>query len=234
MRTLRQARIEQTAFLPRFFEASELFAPIARAARTFARHDDWPRVEDYGLAFAAPPPVRFVAAAPRPRRRRGAPLVASPDDRYDAKIALRREVSTRARSWHDFLNALVWASFPRAKLALHTRQHRAIGAWAPPGTARLPNARTRELDALALIDEGAVIVLRDATEERSAIFGHALYEGLVLENRSMIARAVVFDAPALPRTLEDLVAAADEALAAALSDPAQLAHPEELPRRAVA
>lgn len=77
--------------------------------------------------------------------------------------------------WHDFLNALVWLTFPNAKRAFHRRQHAAIERSIPAGATHPPNARTREQDALALIDEGGVLMV----EGRTMFFGHALYEGLV-------------------------------------------------------
>jgi hypothetical protein len=83
---------------------------------------------------------------------------------YDGRIAIGRRVPTRANCWHDFLNALVWGTFPRSKQALHSRQHRAIAARIEPGARVLPPTRTRELDALALLDEGGVIVSADDPE----------------------------------------------------------------------
>lgn len=226
MQTLRHVRRTRTSFLPRFFEASPLFWPLDRAARTFAAHEDWPSVPDYNRAFANEPPVTFVAAPPKPSRAQRR----SREDFYDTQIVVRRVVPTRQRCWHDFLNALVWASFPRAKLALHTRQHRAIQEWAPEGVTELPNARTRELDMLALIDEGGVVLFREDGREHPVIFGHALYEGLVLENRAMIARAVTVDVTALPASKPDLVRLADQRLAEMICDPNCLCRPEDLPR----
>ncbi len=81
--------------------------------------------------------------------------------------------------------------------------------------ARLPNARTRELDALALIDEGGVLVRDDGA---CIVFGHAIYEGLVLHVPAMIARGV------------PLAALTDDALAARLAEPLT---PEVLPRVAL-
>jgi hypothetical protein len=179
--TLRAVRREKSAFDARFFEKSPLFGAIAPAAETFADYTEWPTPAELTRAFPHVP-VTFVEAPPRARR--------GPrhrDGLYDAVIVRERKVPTRDRSWHDYLNALVWATFPRSKLALHTRQHHAIEKWIPPGATQLPNARTRELDMLALIDEGGVLDLG----ARKVVFGHALYEGLVLDNRAMIARAVL-------------------------------------------
>jgi hypothetical protein len=207
-------------FDARFFERDARFEPIAEAARAFAELTDWPTAGEIDRALGARAGIRFVIAARRPRRKRGPVDL---DSLYDAHI-VRGEVPTRERHWHDFLNALVWATFPRAKAALHARQHRALVAWARGGAPResivekLPNARTRELDALALIDEGGVL---DCGTNKM-IFGHALYEGLVLGTPAMVARAVVLSGQ--PQHADDL-------LAARLGEPLA---PEHLPRTTLA
>ena len=235
--SLRKVREAASAFDARFFERDSRFTPITPVAEMFAECKDWPDVTTIDRALAERASVRFVVAARRPRRQRGPVAL---EDLYDAHIA-RGEVPTRERNWHDFLNALVWATFPKSKLALHTRQHRALQAWARTNAstnvddervARLPNARTRELDALALIDEGGVLMVdgsgaggtsrdmdgNDRDDEREVervIFGHAIYEGMVLRVPAMIARGVPLDA------------LTDDALAARLAHPLL---PEHLPR----
>jgi hypothetical protein len=221
MRTepLRLVRRDHTRFDAAFYERSPHFWPIARAAGTFRAYDDWPPVEAYARAFVMnEPAIRFVSAPPRRKR---PPGVVVRSDLYDARITNDGVVMTRPKMWHDFLNALVWATFPRSKRALHARQHAAIERWIPEGATQLPNARTRELDALALIDEGGVLVVADAPP---IVFGHALFEGLVLGQRAMVARA--FE---LPESRADL-AAVDDAFAARLADPSTCCAPEELPR----
>jgi hypothetical protein len=69
---------------------------------------------------------------------------------YEAAVAEGR-IPTRERSWHDTFNVLAFISFPRSKAALHGRtlslqQGRERGS-----------PRTREEDALALIDEAALL-----------------------------------------------------------------------------
>jgi len=207
-------------------------------------HADFPPVEALARVFAGRAPVQFVRA--RPRRSRRAPLDARA--LYDARITIDRAVPTRERSWHDLMNALVWGAFPRAKLALHARQHRAIAERLTPGTRTLPPTRTRELDALALLDEGGVALLAQdpqATHEALAtkrgevlrahiasgaadavVFGHAIYESLALG----VAPAVVAGL-ALPRDKgEDLASNADRALATAIQDEGMLRSPDELTR----
>ena len=54
---------------------------------------------------------------------------------------------------------LAWATFPRAKRMVNARQVAALRARAAEPSSRLPGARTREQDALAMLDEGGLIVL---------------------------------------------------------------------------
>jgi hypothetical protein len=225
--TLRQRRGEPTVFDGRFFEKSPLFWSVAAQAARFADFSEFPAVEDYGRVFDGDAPVRFEAAPPRPRK-----LTPPIDPRalYDGRITLEAVVPTRRGSWHDFLNALVWGAFPRAKRALHARQHEAIVRALPPEARTLPPARSREHDALALIDEGGVVVLESPRGATRMVFGHALFEGLVLEVRATIARAVVLRVDDVPASARDRIALADSLLASRLEEPLA---PEMLPRIAL-
>jgi hypothetical protein len=204
-----------SSFDARFHERHPLFWPIARAAAAFAGEADWPAVETYGRALRATGEgtVRFEASAATARRRRGA-LDATL--LYDARITRDGVVPTRERSWHDFLNALVWATFPRAKRALHARQHRALQARIQAGARTLPATRSREHDALALVDEGGVVVLEDGRESATVVFGHALFEGLVLGRGAMTACGVRLPMAGLPPA-DDQVVVAEAALVELLS-----------------
>jgi hypothetical protein len=234
-----------------FLERSALFWPIARAARrVFAplgACEGFPPVEALGGVFEGDPPVRFSLAPPRARRRRPGPIDVSA--LYDARIAIERVVPTRADSWHDLMNALVWGTFPCAKAALHARQHRAIAERIEPGARKLPAARTRELDALALLDEGGVALLakepralRDALRTdgpsslgahiasgaaEAIVFGHAIYESLALGIAPAVVAAILLDSP---EEQAHPVGAVDELLARALEDRGRLRTPDELTR----
>jgi hypothetical protein len=205
--------VPDRSFDGRFFERHPLFWPLAPAASTFCDERDWPPVETYERAFSgsATMPVRFEAAAPARGRRRATAI--DPLRLYDARITRERCVPTRPRSWHDFLNALVWATFPRAKLALHERQLRALTERIPPGAHTLPGTRSREHDTLALIDEGGVVLLDDGSTREMVLFGHALYEGLVLGRGAMTACALPAPLTSLPTDARARVAQADAALA---------------------
>jgi hypothetical protein len=235
-----------------FYRKSPLFWPLAPHAEGFAGLSDWPTVEAYDDALAARAGVGFRAQPPRPSRgrRRRAPM--DPAALYDARIHLEGWVPTRPQSWHDFLNALVWAAFPRAKRALHARQHRAMAARLEGGVAALPNRRSREQDGLALLDEGGIVLLaaagaaQAATEalearavedvralllaDRAAavLFGHALYESILEGPEPVIwGMTTVLALPGpLPAAPAERVALADERLALALAVPESFAHPE--------
>jgi hypothetical protein len=242
------------AFDPRFIERSPLFWPIARAARAvldpLGTSHDFPPVDSLERVFEGDRPVRFALAPPRSRRRRAGPVDVTA--LYDARITLEKTVPTRACSWHDLMNALVWGTFPRSKAALHARQHRAIAERVVPGARTLPATRTRELDALALLDEGGVVVLaRDLDALREAfrndghesfaariargaaepiVFGHAIYESLALGIAPAVVAAVVIDVGALEGAPSPSARAIDERLAEAIEDAERLRTPEELTR----
>lgn len=185
-----------TGWRARFFDESPLYAPIRDAAALFAGCAAFPSPEEIDEALRARAGVRFVRQHPREKVL------------YDARIVNEGVVPTRAGSWHDFLNALVWATFPRAKAALHRRQHAIV----VPGAPR----RTAEGDALAMLDEGGVFLLCSG---ELRVFGHAIYEGRVLGRRALAA--------GLELTRDGDV---DELAAARIADPQILRGPAELSR----
>jgi len=222
------------AYDRRFLTSSALLWPLARAATAIGGFDDFPPIDALSRVFEGEPCVRFVEAPPR--RRRDAPVEAR--SLYDARIALDGEVPTRAHCWHDLMNALVWGTFPRAKCALHARQHRCITRRIAPGARKLPPARTPELDALALLDEGGVVLVslgRGGALESEAsdtiVFGHAIYESLVLGVAPAVVAAIGIDVPPsrYPTAL-DLVRAVDRSLADVIDDDAMLRTPRDLRR----
>src|SRR5262249_50362873 len=133
--------------------------------------------------------------------------------------------------------------FPAAKRALHRRQYHARCA-AEAEVAAASHRRTREQDALALVDEGGVALLcadrelahvRAALEARASgeiaaamrrgatlgvIYGHAIYEHLVA-GTSAVVRAMVqpLACSRIPLGASACVALADEELARVLDDP---------------
>lgn len=233
------------AWLPGFLDSSPAFAPLRAAGAPLSAFGDFPDVSDYGRLFAPEglvagdgAPARFVLQREGGQRR--APTTLS--ELYDGRIFERGEIPTRARSFHDLFNALVWASFPAAKRALNARQYRALAARLPARFTALPGARTREQDALAMLDEGGILLVSgeaDARDVRAAhvagdgdalealvragrlsalVFGHALYEHLVSSPVPVRGRGVVLVSAALPRGDAALRPSADRLLAELLAE----------------
>jgi hypothetical protein len=166
---------------------------------------------------------------------------------YEARIWARGEVETRPGNWHDFFNALVWLSFPRAKAALNARH--------ALGLAASSAGRGRARDAMTHFDECGVVVLSAdpslldlvrgfrwrelfwtrradlAGALRCIVFGHATYEQLLAPYRGLTAKAVLYEVSAdwlrqpWPAQLADLDRRlAGELAAGAYADPRAL-HP---------
>lgn len=233
-----------------FLEQSPLLRPFHELGQPLSR-DTWPSLEEYS-AFAEGErqaraselaAVRFAPPARRPRRARRSDQL-DLKQLYDARIALDREVPCLTSSYHDLLNVLAWAAFPRAKRALHARQYRALAAWLPSGGSRLPNRRTREQDALTLFDEGGSVLvatpelvqrlavapalvssLAAEPEARVVLFGHALMEHIVRYRTTVRSAALLIavEGP-LPegRPLLELV---DQELQRRLQDDSQFQEP---------
>lgn len=232
-----------TPFDPDFVARDPLLSTIEPAYRRVGRHRDFPDLSALQRVFLGTPPVRFVVA--EAKRRRGAPVDVG--RLYDSRITVEGVVPTRPRCWHDFMNALVWGTFPRSKLALHARQHRAISARVQDG-ARTLRPRNPELDALAVLDEGGVLVVvgarhlpiprseptRSASlpellgrgDARVLVFGHAIYESLALGVPPAVVAATLIVAEGEPATVE----VADGLFAEALADTTRFLEPRQLAR----
>lgn len=225
-----------------FATRSPMFWPLAAAASALnaaitasAAGDVFPQPEVIDAGLGARAGVRFERQRPVSRRRRGP---RDPSSMYDARIQAGC-VPTRPGSWHDLMNALVWATFPAAKRALHERQHELVVPAAPGESARRP----RELDTLALLDEGGLVVVApDPFEDEEALagalqsheatailFGHAIYEGIVL-GRAMPLASVICVAGDPRSDHEVIVAHADHALARVVADRARLLDPRGMLR----
>jgi hypothetical protein len=203
-------------------------------------------------AAAAVPPLAFTPYVKRTRKLRGAPI--DLESLYDGSISVKREVPTRDADWHDLFNALVFASFPRSKHALHARQFAQLRLRVASDAKKLPGERSREQDALTLFDEGGCFVagnaaaldtlralpleafypaLRLLIAERAVVvapFGHALFEHKVAGLRGPSSFAYLLELPGLGAERNALVAAIDDGFARVLRDPALFRSPAELRR----
>jgi len=183
-----------------FHLESELFFPIrALCERLTGRN--WPSCEELNrlagpLHNANGLPVQFVEDC-------GDPLG------YEQRIYLRGEVETRANSWHDLFNALVWMTFPKAKSRLNLLHFEEI-------CNQPDKRRSRMRDIATLFDESGVIIASSSEtlsgmlqafewkrlfwenrakvidEMRCYIFGHGLYEKGISPFIGLTGHAILF------------------------------------------
>lgn len=219
-----------------------LFVPLRSKGEGFRRFQSWPSVGDYNAILLNNHEIRsdsgavilFEVQEKAKLRKRKEPLTIS--SMYEGRIYTTGRVPTRPCNWHDLFNAMVWAAFPRSKRALNARHFRAASERL--GGAGLSGARTREQDALAIVDEGGLLVLceREAEAEVDAllaradtsvlpallgdaraapmIIGHAVYEHLMMSSDWVRAYVVLLSTPMkLPADWDERRRLGDELLA---------------------
>jgi hypothetical protein len=121
-----------------------------------------------GVRTASGQPVRFVEPA-------------QISGYYEVSVHETGRVATRPDSLHDWLNALAWLAFPRAKArinALHARTIPAEGG-----------RRGRLRDLLTLFDEGGALVLTDDAE-LIELLRRCEWKALFWERRERVAHAM--------------------------------------------
>lgn len=217
----------------------EAHAALRDALMPLEASETWPTIDAInalfnarGLTNASGMPLLCELQAPKTKRRRARAQARSRDSLYDARIDGLGLLPTRASNYHDFFNAMVWLTFPLAKAAIAARQHAIWRRELGPSFEQLPSRRTREQDALAMLDEGGLLVATPsalAEETRAACeagdeawlgslnavrthaFGHALHEHMVSSEALIRANPIVV-------VLEG-DESVDDALARAVRDP---------------
>ena len=152
-----------------------------------------------GLENASGAPIRFVSSED------------IPGVDYERHIFETGQVSTRPGHFHDLFNALVWARYPRLKVAMNACHYREL----PADGSR---TRSRFRDALTLFDESGAIVcsphadllnnlarrdwktafvtLAEAWQVTQVLIcGHALLEKFPRPYKSITAQVVFVQAP---------------------------------------
>ena len=154
-------------------------------------------IDALGLAHGilAPTPdgleaLNALAATLGTTQARGLPLrFFAPDGRlsardYETHILQTGQVPTRADTWHDVLNALVWLRFPRFKSALNAAHGEAIAREAD-------TRRGRRRDALTVLDESGVwVISRDAAWPR--LLAERAWRSLFWHHRHEVTSAMRF------------------------------------------
>jgi hypothetical protein len=173
--------------------------------------------------------LNALAAARATTQSRGLPLrFFAPDGRlsardYETHILHTGLVPTRADTWHDVLNALVWLRFPRFKAALNAAHGEAIAL-------ETDSRRGRRRDALTVLDESGVwVISRDPalpdmlagrawhalfwearsrvdTDMRFVVVGHALLEKTLAPYPSITGKCLMLMSDALDADAADALA----------------------------
>jgi len=156
---------------------------------------------------------------------------------YETHILHSGQVPTRADTWHDVLNALVWLRFPRFKAALNAAHGEAIAL-------ETDTRRGRRRDALTVLDESGVWVIsrdpvlpellagrawhalfwearaRVESDMRFVVVGHALLEKALAPYPAMTGKCLTLISGSLDPDAADAQAARE---LDAITTPRQLA-----------
>lgn len=233
-----------------------LLPALARAPWRRGPDAGWPSLADCQALLDALPRAPVTAAG---ARLRVVPQAAPARDwraGYEPRIYLSGELQTRSENWHDLLNLLAWASFPRTKAALNRRHYALQQSRAAAAHAASPSRppRSPAQDALTQFDESGVIVACSEPElagllrtfqwkalfwERRAavkagmacyLFGHGLMEKALAPYRGMTGKGLLLAVPgsffSLP--LAERLAHLDRAVAEEVLHADRLSHPADL------
>jgi hypothetical protein len=175
---------------------------------------DWPAPERYDELARQVPSAPNVALPRFVLESRDAVAAAGG---YEQHVALRREVPTRAQSFHDFFNMCVWAHFPKLRWALNALHTGNGAALQDPR-----NGRTKAQNRAASLDETGILVLSRSPRVLAAlralhfrhafwelreelllttrfwIIGHGLLESLLEPHPRLAARGLLIELPQLP------------------------------------
>ena len=205
-----------------FFSDWRVRAPYSlfheRFLATLSQLNQWPAPSEYddlakqvphvGAELAGVELPHFVAQDHQALQRFGG---------YEWQVAGARAVPTRAQSWHDFFNMVVWAHFPRLRWALNSvHVDRALGPIDPR------NGRAPTQNVAAQFDESGLIVASSNAEllvalralrfkyvfwERRAellattcfwVVGHGLLESLLTPHPKLLAKGLLLELPREP------------------------------------
>src|SRR4030065_1623423 len=140
---------------PNFMDLSPMFEPFLHLKKYFTNMQYWPEHIDLNhlnlqqnqqVITQSGKKIYFVP-----------PIIGKQclEQKYESRIYLTGQVQTRAKSWHDFFNAVLWKVFPRAKSALNQLHYQAQLF----ESLNKIKHRSALRDAATLFDESGVIVV---------------------------------------------------------------------------
>lgn len=109
------------------------------------------------------------------------------ESQYEPRCYLTGEVQTRPDNWHDFFNALVWLTFPKAKAAINRRHYLALANQLGSGDSQRGGVR----DMATLLDESGVIVVT-ANSELAELLRTFLWKDLFWQRREQVREGMGF------------------------------------------
>jgi hypothetical protein len=146
--------------------------PVASASASDVAHYEHPAFAVYRAALPPADNGRFAATlrfVPPPAHTLSA-------IEFERHIVERSEIVVRPDSIHDAMNALVWRTFPKTKLAI-SKAHVALGETLDGKT------RPRRRDVLTLFDEAGLIVVSERSDLRAMNEQHQ-WRALFVEHRA--------------------------------------------------
>lgn len=231
-----------------FYQRSDMFFPLQSAAKLFSSAK-WPSLEQMNNVLSHSNIVldghELHAVSQSSKQEK-----TNFHENYEQRIHLRGEIQTRLENWHDYLNLLVWLTFPSIKGQLNQIQFQQSMLQRARG---LKN-RTVIQQKLAHFDECGVIVVssdprllkllrnhqwQELFHEHSEqvgrtieffIFGHGLYEKGLQPYIGMTGKGLLLeiDQPFFGLPLEEKIAKLDTSLTALLLSMESLDQGEKL------
>lgn len=165
---------------------SALFKPLWQVIARL-QYKKFPGLEDWngqlerfyqGITVQRGFPLRFVA---QETGRQGF------ESQYEPRCYLTGEVQTRPDNLHDFFNALVWLTFPKAKAAINARHFQALKHTAVEAGSQRGKVR----DMATLLDESGVIVV-SASVELTGLLLNFQWKELFWKHREQVRKEMGF------------------------------------------
>ncbi len=192
-----------------FYQWFDMFLPLKYAAEQFSL-SQWPSLEQMNVVLHHFP-IRIgehcLEAVPQSTKTE----LSNFYENYEQRIYRKGQLQTRAANWHDYLNLLVWMTFPRLKRQLNKLQFKQAVLQQEQGL----KSRSMIQQKLAHFDECGVIVVSTnvqlfellkahrwqelfydcsdciGDEIDFFIFGHGLYEKALTPYLGMTGKSIL-------------------------------------------
>lgn len=140
--------------------------------------------------------------------------LSSASQRYEHLVARQGLIPVQTSSWHDFFNIYSWWKYPLTKCSVFERACREVELYESLYPRQIFSTRTRAHDRLTAFEEGSIVLfvepryvgevaefvmstrvhepeLMQRAVRAVVVYGHAIYEELLLRRQTGLAMAVV-------------------------------------------